>query len=79
MNAQQRSARARKGGLGLVKARGAEHMRAIGCKGAQVFYTLYEWQPAGLTQFALVRKSDHVIIAFSDGRPVNRREVEAIQ
>lgn len=79
MNATQRRERARKGGLGLVKAHGVEHMSAIGCKGAQVFYTRYYWTPAGTSQFALIRKSDHAVIAFSDGSPVTRRETEAVR
>lgn len=71
--------RARKGGRGVVKALGVEHMRKIGQAGAQRFYTLYEWQPIATSQFALVRKSDHAIIAFSDGSPVDRRNTEAVQ
>ena len=78
MNAQQRIDRARKGGLGLVKARGTEHMHAIGLKGAEAFYKLYKWEPAGQTQFALVRLSDNKVIAFSDGTRPSRREVEVL-
>lgn len=79
MNAAQRAARASKGGQALVLKRGIEHMRKIGRAGAATFYKRYEWQPAGLTQFALVRKSDHAIMAFSDGAPVNRRSQEALR
>ena len=72
--------RARKGGQGLAaKHAHDDYMSRLGAKGAQKFYTLYEWQPTGTSQFALVRKSDSIVIAFSDGSPATRRNKEAVQ
>lgn len=68
----------RKGGSATKRLHGKAHYSAIGKKGAATFYARYHWAPVGTSQFALVRNSDNVVIAFSDGAPVNRRAIEEL-
>lgn len=70
------SPRHRKAGKALVAKYGVDYMRAIGRRGAARFYQLYHWSPIAQSQFALVERATGKVIAFSDGRPVTRRELE---
>ena len=52
------------GGRATVARHGREHMQAIGRRGAAVTWTRYQIAPAGLSGYALVRKSDQKVIAI---------------
>lgn len=55
----------RLGGLTTVRRHGKEHMQAIGKKGALAFHKLYSLKPYGTYQWAIVRRSDNVIIGYT--------------
>lgn len=57
------------GGKALVEKYGVKHMAEIGRRGAAMFYQRYKWIPAGTSGWALVRKSDDVIIRTVGVRP----------
>jgi general stress protein YciG len=59
----------RKGGLATVARHGSEHMRAIGRRGAATFWKRYAMHPAGLSDFAIVKRENNEVIAFTSGRP----------
>jgi len=65
------------GGRKLFELKGRDYFVELGKRGAARFYELYHWQPYSTSQFALVSKKTGQIVAFSDGRPVERREIEA--
>ena len=50
------------GGQAVVKKYGSEYMREIGKKGARSFHTKYALKPVGTVNFAIVRRSDNVIV-----------------
>lgn len=49
-------------GSKLVALRGAEHMAAIGRRGAAKFWKLYRLTPAGTSGWAIVRRSDGRVV-----------------
>lgn len=53
----------RLGGLATSKKHGKIHMREIGKKGAAVTWSRYFIAPVGQSHYAMVRKSDNVIIS----------------
>lgn len=55
----------RLGGLATVKRHGREHMQRIGREGARRFHDLYSLKPYGTHQWAIVRRSDNVIIGYT--------------
>lgn len=55
------------GGLSTLRKHGAEHMREIGKKGATVTWTRYSKIAIRQTEYALVRKSDGVIVRILGG------------
>jgi general stress protein YciG len=59
----------KKGGLSTVRKHGKGHMSAIGKKGARVTWQRYHLQPAGTSDFAMVRKDTGEVIAFLSGKP----------
>ena len=58
----------RKGGLATVARHGPDHMRQIGKRGARAFWNRYTLRPAGLSDFAIVRRETNEVIAFTSGR-----------
>ena len=52
------------GGLSTFKKHGKGHMRRIGKNGAKVTWDRYSMKPIGQSQYAMVRKSDNIIIAI---------------
>ena len=59
----------RRGGLATVAKHGADHMSAIGKRGAATFWKRYKMQPVGSSDFAIVKRNDdRVVIAFLSGR-----------
>ena len=61
------------GGRATVARHGREHMQAIGKRGAAELWRRYELRPAGLSDFALIRKSDGALVAYLSGAPVGAR------
>lgn len=55
------------GGLSTFKKYGRKHMRAIGKEGANTTWSRYSKIAIRQTQYALVRKSDGVIIRILEG------------
>lgn len=55
------------GGLSTFRKHGREHMSNIGTQGAKVTWARYDKVPYGMTQYALVRKSDRQIIRILNG------------
>lgn len=55
------------GGLSTLKRHGKEHMRKIGKQGATVTWNRYSKIAIRQTEYALVRKSDGVIIKILGG------------
>lgn len=45
----------------------SDYFRNLGKRGAARWYELYEWQPCNLNDFAIVRKSDGVVINTTSG------------
>lgn len=62
----------RLGGLATVRRHGRAHMAKIGKRGAAATWARYELRPAGLADFAMIRKSDGLLVAFLSGRPGRR-------
>lgn len=56
----------RLGGTSTFKKHGREHMQKIGTNGARVTWTRYRKVAYGMTQYAIVRNSDDVIIRIMD-------------
>lgn len=52
------------GGLSTFMKHGKAHMRQIGKQGAKVTWDLYSMKPIGQSQYAMVRKSDNIIVAI---------------
>ena len=52
----------RLGGMATFAKHGREHMRMIGARGAQVTRTRYVKVPYRQTEYAIVRRSDGIII-----------------
>lgn len=55
------------GGLSTLKKHGKEHMRTIGKQGAAVTWNRYWKIPIRQTEYALVRKSDGIIVRILGG------------
>lgn len=56
----------RLGGLSTFNKYGKKHMKQIGKAGAKRFWELYTMKPYGHYQWAIVRRSDNVIIGFTE-------------
>lgn len=56
------------GGKQTFKRYGREHMKRIGANGARRFHELYFLTPVGLANFAIVRRSDNVVIGFMEAQ-----------
>lgn len=54
----------RLGGIATFKKHGKKHMRRIGKNGAKTTWELYSMKPIGQSQYAMVRKSDNIIVAI---------------
>lgn len=52
------------GGLSTFKKHGRKHMRTIGKHGAKTTWERYSMKPVGQSQYAMVRKSDNIIVAI---------------
>jgi hypothetical protein len=52
------------GGLSTLKRYGKKHMRQIGTQGARVTWERHSMKPIGQSQYAMVRKSDNIIVAI---------------
>ena len=59
-----RSEAGKLGGLATFAKHGRQHMKRIGKRGADVFHARYKLQPFGQYQWAIVRRSDSVIIGY---------------
>ena len=55
------------GGLSTYRKYGKMYMQMIGKKGAKRFWELYSLKPVGTAEFAIVRRSDNVIIGYTLG------------
>lgn len=64
----------RLGGLATARKYGSAYMAAIGRRGAARFFARYELQPVELTRFAIVRKSDGIVVNYLDGNPFAKGE-----
>lgn len=53
----------RLGGLATVRKYGRKHMKQIGRIGGEKTWSLYFLAPVGQSHYAMVRKSDNVIIS----------------
>lgn len=53
----------RLGGLSTFKKHGKGHMRQIGRRGGQSTWNKHQMLPVGQSQYAMVRKSDNIIVA----------------
>lgn len=58
---------ASKGGKTTSKKYGADHMRAIGKKGAEKTWEKYVLKPVGLNNFAMVEKETGEVKAYLNG------------
>ena len=67
-NNNSKQSAGKKGGLATLARYGPEHMRAIGKRGAAVFWNRYSLKPAGTSQFAIVKRDTSEVIAFTSGR-----------
>jgi general stress protein YciG len=56
----------RLGGKATFAKHGKKHMRKIGREGARVTWELYSMKPIGQSQYAMVRKSDNIIVAITN-------------
>lgn len=54
----------RLGGLATFAKYGRKHMKAIAKRGAIAFWRKYDKKPIGQTEYAIIRRSDNVIIAI---------------
>lgn len=52
------------GGLSTFRKYGKKHMRRIGKQGAKTTWELHTMKPIGQGQYAMVRKSDNIIVAI---------------
>lgn len=59
----------RRGGLATLARHGKDHMSAIGKRGAATFWKRYQLSPAGMDDFAIVKRDTQEVIAFLSGRP----------
>ncbi|MCC6568926.1 MAG: hypothetical protein IT315_06790 [Anaerolineales bacterium] len=59
----------RRGGKATVEKHGREHMRTIGKRGASTFWKRYSLRPAGTSDFAIVKRENGEVIAFTSGKP----------
>lgn len=57
------------GGKAVFKKYGKAHMVTLGKRGARAFYDKYVWRPVPVGKWAIVRKSDNVIIKVIGERP----------
>ena len=62
-------ARARLGGLAVLRKYGHSHFSTIGRRGAATFWRRYKFAPVGTSQFAVIRRRDGVAVAFLSGIP----------
>ncbi len=56
------------GGQTTLAKYGAKHFQQIGKRGAAVTWQRYELRPAGVSDFAMIRKDTGEVIAFINGR-----------
>ena len=56
------------GGLATLARHGPEHFKAIGKRGASVFWKLYTMRPVETSQFAITNRETNKVIAFTSGR-----------
>ena len=56
------------GGRATLARYGPDHMRTIGKRGATTFWKRYSLAPAGLSDFAIVRRETNEVIAYTSGR-----------
>lgn len=54
----------RLGGIATFKKHGKKHMRKIGRDGAKVTWDRHTMKPVGQGQYAMVRKSDNIIVSI---------------
>ena len=66
------SALASKGGRSTHAKYGSEHMRAIGKRGAKVFWTRYSMKPVGTSGWAILRRADNSVVNFIGSLPRRR-------
>lgn len=59
----------RLGGKSTFKKYGKTHMKTIGKKGAEKTWSLYSMKPVGQSHYAMVRKSDGIIISTNYYNP----------
>lgn len=57
------------GGRATLARYGHDHMRRIGKRGAVTFHRLYQLEPAGINDFAILKRETGEVIAFLSGRP----------
>ena len=69
MTTNQRKEAGRRGGRATVAKHGKDHMSKIGKRGAAVFWKRYAFEPAGQSDFAIVKRDTREVIAFLSGRP----------
>jgi hypothetical protein len=65
---QNKQTAGQKGGLATLARYGPAHMRRIGQRGAARFWELYTTRPAGMSDFAIVKRETGEVIAFTSGR-----------
>lgn len=60
------------GGRQTVRRHGAEHMAAIGRKGAAVFWRRYRVHPVGQSGWAILRRDNGELVNFIGSHPGRR-------
>lgn len=56
----------RLGGMATLAKHGPEHMRAIGRRGAAVFWQRYTLQPVDMAAFAIVERASGRLVALTN-------------
>lgn len=62
------------GGKKILELRGREYFVELGKKGAKAFYRKYKWATVPVVRYAIVRKSDNVIIKIIGEMPFERKK-----
>jgi hypothetical protein len=57
----------RKGGQTTAKRYGRQYMSQLGKRGAIAFWKLYKLSPIGLSNFAIVKRTNGEIIGYTNG------------
>lgn len=67
MNPKQQAGK--RGGLATLARHGKSHFQKIGKRGAAVFWKLYRFEPAGMSDFAIVHRETGEVKNFISGKP----------